>query len=117
MADHYRSRRLSQLIEKEVNDILLKKVRDPRVQDITITSVSVTGDLQQANIYYSILSDQESDLKEVQRGLNKATGLMRRELGQRLDTYRTPELIFKHDESIQYGDRIDQLLQNLKHKN
>ena len=53
---NYRDRRLAQEILKEVNDILRKKVRDPRVQDVNITDVHVTGDLQQATIYYSLLS-------------------------------------------------------------
>ncbi len=54
---NYRDRRVGQEILKEVNDILRKKVRDPRVENVTITDVHVTGDLQQATIYYSILSD------------------------------------------------------------
>ncbi|HAX1170995.1 TPA: 30S ribosome-binding factor RbfA, partial [Enterococcus faecium] len=78
---NYRDRRVGQEILKEVNDILRKKVRDPRVENVTITDVKVTGDLQQATIYYSILSDLASDKKTAQDGLNKASGLIRRELG------------------------------------
>ncbi len=48
MAQNYRADRLSQEIQREVNDILLKRVRDPRVAGVTITGVDVTGDLQQA---------------------------------------------------------------------
>lgn len=58
---NYRDRRVGQEILKEVNDILRKKVRDPRVENVTITDVKVTGDLQQATIYYSILSDLASE--------------------------------------------------------
>lgn len=61
---NYRDRRVGQEILKEVNAILRKKVRDPRVQDVTITDVHVTGDLQQATIYYSILSDLASEKKK-----------------------------------------------------
>ena len=75
---NYRDRRVGQEILKEVNDILRKKVRDPRVENVTITDVKVTGDLQQATIYYSILSDLASDKKKAQDGLNKASGLIRR---------------------------------------
>ena len=63
---NYRDRRVGQEILKEVNDILRKKVRDPRVENVTITDVKVTGDLQQATIYYSILSDLASDKKTAQ---------------------------------------------------
>lgn len=58
---NYRDRRVAQEILKEVNQILRKKVRDPRVQDVTITDVRVTGDLQQATIFYSTLSDLASE--------------------------------------------------------
>ena len=51
MVQHYRVGRLSQEIQREVNDILMKRVRDPRVEGVTITGVEVTGDLQNATIY------------------------------------------------------------------
>lgn len=110
---NYRDRRVGQEILKEVNDILRKKVRDPRVENVTITDVHVTGDLQQATIYYSILSDLASDKKKAKEGLEKANGLIRRELGHNLSIYKTPELTFELDESVVYGNHIDQLLRNL----
>ena len=87
MVQHYRVGRLSQEIQREVNDILMKRVRDPRVEGVTITGVEVTGDLQNATIYYSTLSNLASDAEKTQKGLDKATGLIRRELGQRLSIY------------------------------
>ncbi|GAW99523.1 30S ribosome-binding factor RbfA [Secundilactobacillus mixtipabuli] len=110
---HYRVGRLEQEIQREVNDILLKRVRDPRVQDITVTGVVVTGDYQQATIYYSILSDKASDGEKAAQGLTKATGLIRSELGSRLNIYKVPELTFERDESVQYGSHIDELLNKL----
>lgn len=104
---------MSQEIEKEVSDILRRRVRDPRVEGVTITGVDVTGDLQQAKIYYSILSDKASDDQKTKAGLEKASGLIRKELGSRLSIYKTPELSFIRDESVQYGDKIDQLLNKL----
>lgn len=110
---NYRDRRLAQEILKEVNDILRKRVRDPRVQDVNITDVRVTGDLQQATIYYSLLSDKASDKQKAQEGLDKAKGLVRRELGQALSIYKTPELFFELDESVEYGSKIDQMIRDL----
>ena len=104
----YRVDRLAQQIQREVDDILLKRVRDPRVQGVTITGVDVTGDLQQATIYYSILSDKASEMEKVQAGLDKATGLIRSELGARLNIFKTPEIKFARDKSVAYGSRIDQ---------
>lgn len=113
MVQHYRVGRLSQEIQREVNDILMKRVRDPRVEGVTITGVEVTGDLQNATIYYSTLSNLASDAEKTQKGLDKATGLIRRELGQRLSIYVTPKLKFVRDESVRYGDHIDELLNKL----
>lgn len=110
---NYRDRRVGQEILREINDILRKRVRDPRVQGITITDVRVTGDLQQATIYYSLLSDQASDQQKAQEGLDKAKGLIRKELGQRLSLYKTPELLFEQDSSVQYGNHIDELIRKL----
>ncbi|SDJ69645.1 30S ribosome-binding factor RbfA [Alkalibacterium thalassium] len=111
---NYRVGRVSQEIQKEVTDILRKRVRDPRVDGVTVTGVDVTGDLQQAMIFYSILSEDESEIKSTQEGLDKATGLVRKELGSRLTLYKTPELKFSRDESIAYGNKIDSLLNQIK---
>ncbi|HJE86642.1 30S ribosome-binding factor RbfA [Levilactobacillus brevis] len=112
----YRVGRLEQEIQREVTDILLKRVRDPRVEGVTVTGVEVTGDLQQATIYYSILSDKASSVEKTQQGLKKATGLIRSELGSRLSIYKTPELTFEQDQSVRYGSRIDELLNDLHHR-
>lgn len=113
----YRAERLAQLIQREVDDILLKRVRDPRVKDVTITGVDVTGDLQQTTIYYSLLSDKASDNQKAQAGLDKATGLVRSELGPRLNIFKVPQLRFEKDASVAYGNRIDELLRQLHQKN
>ncbi|WP_460321380.1 30S ribosome-binding factor RbfA [Alkalibacterium psychrotolerans] len=111
---NYRVGRVSQEIQKEVTDILRKRVRDPRVDGVTVTGVDVTGDLQQATIFYSTLDEEEAKIKETQLGLDKATGLVRKELGNRLTLYKTPELTFKRDESVAYGSKIDALLNQIK---
>lgn len=110
---NHRIGRVEQEIQREINDILLKRVRDPRVQDVTVTDVSITGDLQDATVYFSILSDKASDAEKAKTGLDKATGLMRRELAQRLTIFKVPSLKFEQDKSVRYGNRIDELLREL----
>lgn len=110
---NYRVGRVTQEIQKEVNDILIKKIRDPRIQNVTITDVELTGDLQQATIYYSTLDQEKEKKEETQAGLDKASGLVRKELGARLTLYKTPEISFARDESVEYGNRIDELLNKL----
>ncbi|MDR0615060.1 MAG: 30S ribosome-binding factor RbfA [Lactobacillales bacterium] len=111
---NYRNRRVGAKIMREVNEILKRHVRDPRIQEVTITDVRVTGDLSQATIYYSILSNLASKGKTVQAGFKKATGIIKRELGMRLTLYKIPTLTFEQDNSLQYGGKIDELLKELK---
>ena len=90
-----------------------KKVRDPRVQGVTITDVQMLGDLSVAKVYYTILSNLASDNQKAQIGLEKATGTIKRELGRNLKLYKIPDLTFVKDESIEYGNKIDEMLRNL----
>ena len=113
---NFRVGRLEQEIQREVNDLLLKRIRDPRVEGVTVTGVEVTGDLQQAKIYYSVLSELASVNQKAAAGLEAATGLIRKELGSRSQIYKTPELKFVKDESVQYGNKIDDLIRQL-HQN
>lgn len=113
MANSIRTDRVAMEIKREVNEILQKKVRDPRVQDVTITDVQMTGDLSLAKVYYSIMSDLASDNQKAQIGLEKATGTIKRELGRQLHIYKIPDLTFIKDESIEYGNKIDQMLRDL----
>lgn len=100
-------------IKREVNEILQKKVRDPRVQDVTITDVQMLGDLSAAKIYYTIHSTLASDNQKAQIGLEKATGTIKRELGKNLTMYKIPDLKFEKDQSVEYGNKIDEMLRAL----
>ena len=108
MANHFRTDRVGMEIKREVNEILQKKVRDPRVQGVTITDVQMLGDLSVAKVYYTILSNLASDNQKAQIGLEKATGTIKRELGRNLKLYKIPDLTFVKDESIEYGNKIDE---------
>lgn len=112
MANH-RPGRVAQEIRTEATDILRNNIRDPRVEGVTITDVEVTNDLQHAKIFYSTLQDDEETKTETQEGLDKASGLVRSEIGSRIKLYKTPEIRFVRDESLEYGNRIDQLLNEI----
>ena len=103
-------------IKREINEILQKKVRDPRVQGVTVTDVQMVGDLSMAKVYYTIMSDLASDNQKAQIGLEKATGTIKRELGRKLTLYKIPDLVFEKDQSIEYGNKIDQMLRALEQK-
>lgn len=116
MANSFRVDRVGMEVKREVNDILQKKVRDPRVAGVTVTDVQMLGDLSAAKVYYTILSDLASDNQKAQTGLEKATGTIKRELGKRLTMYKIPDLVFVKDQSIEYGNKIDQMLRDLEQK-
>ncbi|HFU3944049.1 30S ribosome-binding factor RbfA [Streptococcus parasuis] len=116
MANHFRTDRVGMEIKREVNEILQKKVRDPRVQGVTITDVQMVGDLSMAKVYYTIMSNLASDNQNAQTGLEKATGTIKRELGRKLTLYKIPDLVFEKDQSIEYGNKIDQMLRALEQK-
>lgn len=71
MVNHFRIDRVGMEIKREVNEILQKKVRDPRVQGVTITDVQMLGDLSVAKVYYTILSNLASITKKPKSGLKK----------------------------------------------
>ena len=114
MANQQRHGRVQQEILRSVTDILQKEVNDPPVQGITVTEVELTGDLQDATVYYSSLNEDPQENENIQKGLDKATGLVQSQVGQRLTTYHTPRLVFKRDKSIATGNRIDELLNQIK---
>ncbi|MCI6872307.1 30S ribosome-binding factor RbfA [Streptococcus hyointestinalis] len=116
MANSFRVDRVGMEIKREVNEILQKKVRDPRVQNVTITDVQMLGDLSMAKVFYTVMSDLASDNEKAQIGLEKATGTIKRELGKNLSMYKIPDLTFIKDESIAYGNKIDQMLRDLDAK-
>ncbi|MEJ9282281.1 MULTISPECIES: 30S ribosome-binding factor RbfA [Ureibacillus] len=108
-----RANRVAEQMKKELGDIIGRKLKDPRVGFVTVTAVELTGDLQQATIYITTLGDEE-EKNETLKALEKAKGFIRTEIGQRIRLRRTPELLFKFDSSIEYGNKIEQLLRSIK---
>lgn len=108
-----RANRVGEQIKKELTDIIGRKIKDPRIGFVTVTDVEVTGDLQQAKVYISILGD-ETQKENTLKGLSKAKGFIRSEIGQRIRLRKTPEIIFEIDQSIDYGNRIDTLIHEIR---
>jgi len=104
-----RTYRVGELIQQEISAIILRGLRDPRVGFVTITSVDVTSDLRYAKVYFTVMGE-DSDASETQQGLDSAVPFLRRELGKRLKLRHVPELVFKYDTSISYGNHIESLL-------
>lgn len=112
---YQRSHRVGEQIQKEISALLLKGLKDPRIGFVTITAVKVTADLGQARVFFTVMGE-ESVRRETGQGLASATPYLRRELGKRLRLRHVPELIFEFDTALEYGNRIESLLQEIKQK-
>ncbi|MEN1966833.1 30S ribosome-binding factor RbfA [Lentibacillus sp. N15] len=110
-----RANRVAEQMKKELGDILNRKIKDPRVGFVTVTDVEVTGDLQQAKIFISVLGDDQQK-HDTLVGLAKAKGFIRSELGQRIRLRKTPEIGFEFDETLEQGNRIETILRDLNKK-
>ena len=108
-----RSNRVAEQMKKELGEIIARKLKDPRIGFVTVTDVEVTGDLQQATVYITVLGDDKKR-RETLKGFAKAKGFMRTEIGQRIRLRKTPELMFEFDKSFDYGNKIDNLLKQIK---
>ena len=104
-----RADRVAELIRADMSEIIHRDVKDPRLQAVTITSVKISDDLRNAKIYFVEMGKDECS-SEIKSGLNKAAGFIRRELGRKLQLRFVPELLFIHDTSFGYGNRIEKLL-------
>jgi len=109
-----RADRVGDLIRKEIAVMLLGEIKDPRVALVTITKVTVTDDLRQAKVNFSIFGDSD-DKDDALQGLQSASGFIKRMLAQRVHLRRIPELRFSYDSSLEYGSRIEQLIEKGKH--
>jgi ribosome-binding factor A len=107
-----RSNRVGEQMKKELSEIIGRKIKDPRIGFVTVTDVQVTGDLQQATVYISVLGNEEQR-ENTLKGLAKAKGFIRSEIGQRIRLRKTPEIAFEFDESIDYGNRIETLIHQI----
>ncbi|WP_026674241.1 30S ribosome-binding factor RbfA [Alkalihalobacterium bogoriense] len=107
-----RASRVGEQMKKELSDIIMRELKDPRVKFVTVTGVDVTGDLQQAKVYITVLGSEE-EKADTLKGLSKASGFIRSEIGKRIRLRKTPEITFTFDESIEYGNRIEALLADL----
>lgn len=107
-----RANRIAEQMKKELGEIIGRKLKDPRIGFVTITDVEVSGDLQQAKIFLTVLGDEDNKEATLE-GLKKAKGFIRSEIGTRIRLRKTPEIEFEWDESYEHGARIEKLLHEI----
>ena len=103
------------LIQKELSDLLVTKIKDPRLDLVTITRADITDDLRSARIYFSVVETQERR-PGAMAGFKSATGYLKRKLSNRLKLRRMPELQFVYDESFDRAAAIDRILKTIRNE-
>jgi ribosome-binding factor A len=107
-----RSERVGCQIQKVLSDILLRRVKDPRLKSASITGVKMSRDLRIARVYF-ITSDKKHTIDETIEGFKSALGYVKFKLAEALGLRYMPELRFFYDESFEYGVRIDKILSRI----
>jgi len=110
-----RADRVGDAIRREISEMLIRGIKDPRVASVTITRVHISDDLRVARVYFSVMGS-ETDRRESLEGLNSAKGYIKREMGRRIHLRYVPDLVFEYDPSVEYADHINRLIQHLQHE-
>lgn len=106
-----RARRVSDLIQRELADVITRELRDPRLSDVTISEVQLSRDLARAKVY--VMLHEESDIEGTLRALRKATGFLRHRLSQRIHLRGVPQLRFAYDANQENAARLSALIDSV----
>jgi len=93
----------------------MEEIKDPDIKFVTITGCDVTNDLSYAKVYFTTLNREYKE--QTIKALNKAANYIELELSKRVDIRKMPQLSFHYDESIEYGEKIEETIQKIKEEN
>lgn len=106
-----RNQRLGAQVQRSLSELIRFETKDPGLADVSLTGVEMSKDLSVAKVYFSLL-DPDADPKPAQDALQRASGFLRRKLGNELSVRHVPELRFVHDDSAAHGVEISRLIEN-----
>ena len=109
-----KTEKIAGIIQKEVSEIIQFQLKDPKIGFITITDVTVTGDLSIAKIYVSFLG-QKAREEAGMKALERSKGFIRSELAKRMTIRKVPQLMFLIDDSLEKGNKIEKIIYDLNH--
>ncbi|NHC07672.1 ribosome-binding factor A [Azonexus fungiphilus] len=104
-----RGDRVAEQVRRDLADLIRSELKDPRVGMISLTAVELTPDYAHAKVFFTTLNSEH--LKEIEQGLKRASGFLRRELGRRIHIHTLPELHFIYDSSLEYGASMSALIE------
>jgi len=112
-----RPRRVAELVQRELANLLTSQVHDPRIGFVTVTGVELSKDLKHAKVYVTRLDQQHSapDKQQLLTALSHASGYLRRELSRELNLRVSPTLRFFYDTSIERGNQMSKLIEGAMH--
>ncbi|MDD3241533.1 MAG: 30S ribosome-binding factor RbfA [Bacilli bacterium] len=106
--------RLNDTFVEEISYILMTEVKDQNIKFVTITDCEITSDLSFAKVFYTVLDLTKK--VETDKALKRAASFIRGKLSERVDVRHTPELKFIYDDSIEYGNKIENILDKLNNE-
>lgn len=112
MATGKRATRVGDLILREMAFLLLEKVKDPRVQGVTLTGIRLSNDLKQAKVFYSLLGGKDEAEKAL-AGLNSARGYIKKQIGTRMELRYVPDILFVYDASLEEGSHMERVFEKI----
>ncbi|MBF0488559.1 30S ribosome-binding factor RbfA [Candidatus Magnetominusculus dajiuhuensis] len=112
MLPYKRSQRVGDLLRQEISEIVLSRIKDPRLGFITVTDVELSDDLKTAHVFISVL--KKGELSKTLKILNAAAGFIRHEAAKNVKLRQIPNIVFAEDISLAYGMKIDGLLKNIE---
>jgi ribosome-binding factor A len=109
-----RTDRVADLMRRDIAEVLLREVKDPRVRFVTITDVRLSKDLRNARVFFTTLLQDGQLLEDVMEGLRHAAGFVQRKVGGRLQLRCTPHITFAYDSSFENGAKMDRILRGIE---
>jgi len=105
-------KRLEAELVKTIGEILLEESNDEFMKSVTITGSEIASDLSFAKVYFTSMREEEH--RKLEQEMNEASDFIRKFVAEKMDLRQTPKLRFVYDESIAYGNRIEQILEEIK---
>ena len=106
--------RLEHTFVEQISMILRTEIKDERINFVTVTAAHITNDLSFAKIYVTVLNDEERD--SILKQLNIASNFIERELSKRIEIRKMPNITFVYDESIEYANNIENIIEDINNE-
>ena len=108
-----RKDRVGHLVQMELGQLVLTRLKDPRLGFVTITHVDMSADLRSACVYYSVIGDEKKK-KDTKTALEKSAGFLQARIGEAIQMRCTPKLIFRYDDSFDRGVEVDNVIRDIE---